>query len=657
MECNPIMTQEQYDPDGDGVVAAAEYLEIPFSASGSHTIYVEKRTDSYTEDGTQTKPFKTVAAAISLRLTKPSDEYWCIRIGAGVYTEDNSGGALTLPTLTQFTGDGPFAVCIKPSDPDNDLFATPTGMGAVSVGGMMGIFLDGDSSNETAIKADPGNPTTYQFWQLVNMQISNFDKGIKVEEPLASVMANTVSFSGVKKAIHVDEARFHGNGLRISHQASGGDYGVKAEDNSTVRIWNCTLDGTFDEGLYADHSEIHMWGLRIDDPDVGIRTKDGGEVKCWSVKVNDPGTWSILMEDATDQVILTGAEIEVSKISQAAGSKLVIAGRYMDRFQCGCLANHLVAAFLGDDETYIRLDDASNALVDFFADSSKIESSADISVVGGEVTLDANTTDTQYDALDAVATPPWYEVWYSGDGAFALDTSVYNEGTGSLKMTHTSTGTEQLWYGIRKNIGSYQDWSSYGAVKIDIKTSIPNVQVQFGLYSSGSPIQYFYYTTSSTNWETAIFDISSASRGSVYYCYFRLTRKSTSYTCNLDNWRRVSNPIYDTSGSLTSYAQVIQNGLDVYEILPYVNGFEAPFTSLSMDISLDGGNHWKTGLGIPRAVDWWQTTAGGVLETADASEAWDNKKNLKVRFNLTTTDTEHTPTLDDYFVIWRVDEA
>ena len=628
----------------------------PVSPPLTKTIYVDKRVDDYIEDGSFSKPFKTIKTALEFRGEQSAAEVWGVRIGTGVYDEDNP---ITLPAgVTQISADGPYAVVISPNDPDEDLFATPAD--TVCIGGVSGVTLDGNGNNETAFKIDPGT-TAQQFWRLSDIQISNFDKGLKVEEINAGAMLSSISMSEVKKGIHLDnDCTVQVEGLRISHQAPGGDYGVRAEDDTTCRMWDVTIDGTFDEGLLAEDSEIHAWGMRIDDADIGIRTRGGGEVKCWSCKINDPGTWSIVTEDADDQVILTGAELDQSKISQAAGSKVDIQGRYLSRQESSMLASQLIPLFTGDVEAMPREDDHPSLFVDFLADMSKIDDSNTIEVLGGELRLKSSTDITQYFDMDVIdigtGLGEWREIYSTSEGEIYQDNIEFHEGTGSLKVDYTAWGLVQMAYGILYRLHETANWNGVSQLRFWVKTTVPNVQIGIRLLS-GSVSSWFYYRTATDKWEEATFDISSAVRNAVTYVYFRFERQAVPYVCNLDDWRLVSNPVYVADGWMEGVTQEAPTQLDFFEMLAYVHAVEEPDTDISLELSLDGGAHWKTGLGVPLATDWWQTSAGGVLETADGGEAWSRLDRLRTRFMLRTTNSDVSPVLDDYFVIWRYNES
>lgn len=75
------------------------------TAPGSHEIYVDNgRTDSYTEDGSQYRPFKTMRSALASVTTATNradfndttKRFYCFRIAPGFYDEE-SGGNLNIP--------------------------------------------------------------------------------------------------------------------------------------------------------------------------------------------------------------------------------------------------------------------------------------------------------------------------------------------------------------------------------------------------------------------------------------------------------------------------------------------------------------------------------------------------------------------------------
>jgi hypothetical protein len=109
---------------------------------------------------------------------------------------------------------------------------------------------------------------------------------------------------------------------------------------------------------------------------------------------------------------------------------------------------------------------------------------------------------------------------------------------------------------------------------------------------------------------------------------------------------------YAYPGSFTSTTTT--SLIDIYEVAVHYDYVTTFNTSVDMDISLDGGNHWKTSIGQLKFENWLSTKAGGVLETADGSVPWDNKRNLVVRGHLLSTTNQETPSWTAYGLPWVV---
>jgi len=169
---------------------------------------------------------------------------------------------------------------ISPSDNDEDLISTPEDMDFV--GSLRNLTLAASGSNETALNADPKTTGAIRDQQLFvsDVNIRGFDKGIKVEEEGTLVYGTHIMIQECAKGIHVDNAKYCSIGTCVYSTVSA-DYALKSEGSSgQVKVFDCDIDGNFDEGCYADDGgEIHMQGLTIDDCDDGIRARDHGEIR------------------------------------------------------------------------------------------------------------------------------------------------------------------------------------------------------------------------------------------------------------------------------------------------------------------------------------------------------------------------------------------
>ena len=73
-------------------------------------------------------------------------------------------------------------------------------------------------------------------------------------------------------------------------------------------------------------------------------------------------------------------------------------------------------------------------------------------------------------------------------------------------------------------------------------------------------------------------------------------------------------------------------------------------TSYTVKLSLDGGTHWHL-------LDIEEDEKNQWVDVTQWTEYpdFDNLKNVKVRIDLSTSDSSVTPTFDDYLVMWKFD--
>jgi hypothetical protein len=119
----------------------AEISSGDLTAPGSHEIYVDNgRTDTYVEDGSIYRPFKTMRAALGsvssaankTEYNDPTKRFYCFRISPGFYDEE-AGGTLNIPfrpnVVFDLTGGVTLKGNYKFTDPGGLLVADNTGLG------------------------------------------------------------------------------------------------------------------------------------------------------------------------------------------------------------------------------------------------------------------------------------------------------------------------------------------------------------------------------------------------------------------------------------------------------------------------------------------------------------------------------------------------
>jgi len=301
------------------------------------------------------------------------------------------------------------------------------------------------------------------------------------------------------------------------------------------------------------------------------------------------------------------------------------------------------------DEQWPLPEELDVASVDFFKSGDKLETLYRTSLISGtSLTLGAYTvTSATLDNCESLK--DWSEAEFADDGKLDLDTQVRYQGNASLKVTYTKTGAEEFRYRIKKTLRAPQDWSDYVFLRVWVRgSSATNFRIRLCINEKDFVSSDF--VVSGTGWVQLYFDISACDRSSVTSFGFQFTKESVQYSCNLDQIELVDARYYGTGYAISRTVELSKNVekvyLGVYDLSPAI------ITSVSYDLSLDGGSHWKTNV-LPER--WLSALPGGALETPD-SGSWSRKDRLKIKFNLSTTDSSYTAELDDYILMWKLED-
>jgi hypothetical protein len=247
----------------------------------SETIYVTKYGNDTTGDGSFTTPYLTLLKAVDIAnglalSTNPI----CIVMSAGIYTEDNSSGPISInvPGIS-IVGDSEQAIFIEPSTSSNGLLVAnaPVLIATVSF----------QSSSSTAAGISL-TTTSGTFSTLRNIQLMNFDTGI-------------VCSGGATSSYILDGCTCIGNGTGLE------------VNNTFVECNNCTVVGA----TSIAGSPVNT-GVTITGASGNLIIEGGSLILC------ETGL------DASNSAVLTASSISLKSntfdIVQTGGSQMTLTG-------------------------------------------------------------------------------------------------------------------------------------------------------------------------------------------------------------------------------------------------------------------------------------------------------------------------------------------
>lgn len=357
----------------------------------------------------------------------------------------------------------------------------------------------------------------------------------------------------------------------------------------------------------------------------------------------------------TDGYVLTynsvGTKMELQAVPGSVGDKNASSQDYMLQ------ANMVYNLMMEHVESMFLEDDLKNGRVDFFSDLTKISSSSQVAVDGYALQLDSTGTSNQsVDVMDSTAN--WPEI--SG-GSFRDAKGQINTETGGGKQFDGTSlemdiGTDLLVgekYGAERTFASAEDWTTTTQLKCYHSADHTYVDraIKWG---------FRLRNTAGTEWYSSLvnivkadgdppdqytFDISGCPfLDDIKYIGVYGEAQSTAKTKIYIDVLTREQKVFYTSGNANSIT-LATTDTDVTDIffLPYVAN--TTNTSITYKISLDGGTTWHTIVGGEENV--WVAISGWV-------ESFTNKRNIKVRLELATSDTADTPYVDDYLIMWKV---
>jgi len=291
-------------------------------------VIVSKNGDDETADGSYTKSYLTVKAAIDFVTSQnPTiDNPWTVYIFPGVYLEERGTwinnqveSSMIVPDYCFIVGMNRESVIIKPDGnvpgEDMNLFGAiqeiDKSTTASSHIGFSNLTLQ-DCLYGDAIQVDSfiKKPDYPEFRVYVdNVKFVNCETGIKCEERNSWGFVNQVYFEDCNRSLHVDDAKIFAEGVvvRQKNSVTPLSSALYAEDGKgKIQVFDLEvgidkegLDVAYDSGIRVeDEAEIHAYSVRIDNCRRAIRIREGGEFKGWSIKLHDSDTADIDMNGA-----------------------------------------------------------------------------------------------------------------------------------------------------------------------------------------------------------------------------------------------------------------------------------------------------------------------------------------------------------------------
>lgn len=588
---------------------------------------------------------------------------WGIEVRAGLFVEDNNVASIILPNYTSIVCSGQLSTVFQASSDNFDLFNLPS---VNYLGQFQYASIKGPIGGSTKIGLKVGSAGFSTEIDIQNLWFYDFAIGFKGTDE-AIVYTSFNLFEDCAIGVHLNKAALKSFGV-VSKKNTIGDICVLLENDAFIKVSYLDIVGSYNEGIYCHHGgQFQGDGVSIDNAAIGVHTANGGIIRLGGARIEDVVGTSIKVESAGDVLKIRSSSVRIDNTDIHPDADVLITGDYPTRHRLSELANTIAQTLPnGTVFPFVQEDEMTFMVLDYFKGMTKIDTYNNVLLEGGDyhrAILTSTTTQIPWDDCESLtpADGSWVEYNYANEGAISLDAVIFKEGSHSIKANYTKfggTGVGSYRYSVRRIISPSLDWSAYTKLSFWVKSTLIGSKLRIISRNFNPYVELFvYHTFATTDWELVTIDMSGVSHQEVYDILFFFTKEASAYQVNIDDFQLESDLVYDTSGWLESITKVPVNNRSVYEMLVGVQCDLPANTVITMDISLDGGNHWLTDIGLLWFENWLKTNIGGVLEKADGGVAWDNKKNLKVKFNLSTTDTAVTPKLDDYVVLWRVDRA
>jgi len=351
-----------------------------------------------------------------------------------------------------------------------------------------------------------------------------------------------------------------------------------------------------------------------------------------------------------DGIMAKEDKVKLDKLTTSLGEPDML--NAIDKFQ---LLNLFRALFDANSEVLLIPENTllNTIFYDMFLDSSQIETTTNIQLMGNRVQLAIQGSYAAFDDCEDLTgtSGPWTSYTSTtglGTSSIALSPDWKTSGANSVKVSFSAREFHDI-YGMNQTLSNL-NWTSYSGIVADFKCNIPGMMVCAQIRQNSS-WQTLYATSldgvgSNLNVAFQLPSVKNSVRG------LRIGFYNTDYMGTgfgyIDNIRLVSGAITPAaSGSIVTTTRTYDKDI-VDLIITDKRIFPTETGSITLDVSIDGGLHWKSNVSI-NALHL--TSVGGLLETADGGSAWTNKRNLKLRYNLVRGSDDVSPILDDYVTL------
>ena len=305
-------------------------------------------------------------------------------------------------------------------------------------------------------------------------------------------------------------------------------------------------------------------------------------------------------------------------------------------------ANLIQNCFYNNSEDFFLKNNLKNCFLDFLLGQENLSEFSNVQFNGRAVGLSNTTEGIQNDNFDSLNN--WNCLTVS-DTSLSLEYTIKYEGIASGKFVISSNVGALKQRRIRKTFSVLQDFSLYDVLSLRIFGN-GGEQVRIEFVDQFSNVFSSNYSLIKSGWQKVSFDISLLNRKNVKYiniCVIKNT--SNELITYFDDMRLVlQTQSYNQNGYIIS--NNINTITDISHI--YFNDFvDLPDgTDYNIELSLDDGQHWHQ-IDINNDKGKW-------LDVSLWAEQFDNKRNIKMKCNLTTTDISVTPQIDDYVIMWKL---
>jgi hypothetical protein len=297
----------------------------------------------------------------------------------------------------------------------------------------------------------------------------------------------------------------------------------------------------------------------------------------------------------------------------------------------------------------------NNIVYDPLVSTAGMSTVSGVVASGNQIQLAIQGTTSSFDDCTDLVSTSWgnWTAYKSGTGTCTITSAAdwYTTQPNSFKLSFQCSAYHEVYAALASNTaGNATDWSGYSAVMFDAWTDVDQMQGFLQVHSSGAwqTLKAVSMDSNGTNFNVVI--PLPSSRAAVKG--MRIGFYNNNYIGDgfgyIDNIRLVTGSTLPVANgyfvTTTKVTPVDITGVIITDkrMLPTNTG------SITVDVSLDGGSHWKSNVATDTSLS---AGFGGILERADGTVAWNTKRNLQLRYNFARGSDNLSPMLDDYAVI------